>query len=280
MPVFPDRNRFLLRLALAVFCLRLLGAAAAEPLPVAVGIPPLKFFAERLGGDQVEVTVLAKGGVSPHSFEPSAREIVRLAGARVYFSLGLPFERGRLQRVARRSPGLRFVDCGGGIGAGDDPHVWTSPRRARAVVACMAEVLAAARPGQAARIESNLAALQTDLERLDAEIRALAAGAAKRVFLVHHPSWGYLAEDYGLEQIAIEQDGKEPKPRQLARIIETARAHALDTVFAERGRSTRSAEMVAQTLGAEVRLIDPLAEDYLGNLRRVARQLLAPERPS
>ncbi len=265
---------------MALLAFQAAAPAAAAGLDVVVGIPPLKYLAERIGGEQVRVSVLADGGASPETWEPGARDIVRLTGAELYIDLRLPFERTWLARLLAQHPALERVDCSGDADVLADPHLWTSPRRAIGIARCMSAAMAAAMPAAKPQFQARLAALEADLEQLDAEIQALAAATRQHSFLVHHASWGYLAHDYGLQQIAIEQDGHEPEPRQLAQVIERARAEGLRVVFTERNRSSRSARVIAESLGARIEDLDPLAEDYLANLRTVARMLLGQEEAS
>jgi zinc transport system substrate-binding protein len=91
--------------------------------------------------------------------------------------------------------------------------------------------------------------------------------------MVFHPAWGYFADTYGLQQISIEVEGKEPGPRSLARLINNARAQGVKTVFVDGRISHKHANTVADAIGGRVVTIDPLAEDYEQNLRQVARIL-------
>ena len=108
----------------------------------------------------------------------------------------------------------------------------------------------------------------------DEELSELLEPYWGKMFLTYHPAWGYLADRYGLQQIAIEEDGKEPTAQHLAEIIDIARENDLYVVFVSPGFSTRSAEEIAGELGGELVEIDPLAKEYISNLRYVADQLV------
>jgi zinc transport system substrate-binding protein len=131
-------------------------------------------------------------------------------------------------------------------------------------------------PDRGELLASNLSRFRADVASLDEEIRSLLEGKRGRAFLVFHPAWGYFAEAYGLEQIAIETDHREPDPRRLGELIQRARAERIGTIFVQPQFDTASAEMIAQEIGARIEPIDPLAYDWDENLRRVAR-LLAKE---
>jgi len=126
-------------------------------------------------------------------------------------------------------------------------------------------------PTHAGAYETGLDSLLADLDALNRAIRRSLAGTAGRRFLVHHPSWGYFARDYGLEQVAIEREGKEPSPRGIASLVETARRLGIRTVFASPQFTTRSAEVVAREIGGRVVLVDPLGRDYIGTMRAAAK---------
>jgi zinc transport system substrate-binding protein len=81
--------------------------------------------------------------------------------------------------------------------------------------------------------------------------------------MVFHPDLTYLARDYGLEEIAIESEGKEPSPARMKYLIDLARAKKLKTIFAQREFDTRNAKTIAGQVGAKIEIIDPLSGDWL-----------------
>jgi len=120
-----------------------------------------------------------------------------------------------------------------------------------------------------------LEAFLSDIDRLEEDIRASLRGVRNRKFIVFHPSWGYFANDFGLEQVAIEVGGQEPSAAELASLIEFAKREGIDVILAQPQFSRRSAETIAREIGGEVLLIDPLALDRLDNLSQVARAMAA-----
>ena len=145
-------------------------------------------------------------------------------------------------------------------------------------VQTMFAALAKARPENQERYQKHLDQLLAELSQLDEEIRTLLSGLTERRFLVFHPSWGYFAAAYDLEQIAIEQGGQEPGPRSLARLIEYCQAQGLRTLLVQKQFSDKSARAVARAVQGRVVAVDPLAADYFANLKQVAR-VLAGESP-
>jgi len=261
----------------------------AAPIGVFVSILPQKYFVERVGGKHVAVSVMVGPGQSPATYEPTPSQLSRLTGARVYFRIGVEFEEVWMKRIAAANPGMRIVDMRGGIpprkmerseGARApaaqqglaDPHVWTSPPRVKIMAATIRDTLSQLDPAHRAAYGANYHVFAADLDRLDHDIRLLLKNASARSFMVFHPAWGYFADTYNLKQIPIEAGGKEPGARTLAHVIEVGRRERIKVIFVQAQFSQRTAETIARAIGARVVAVDPLAEDYMNNLRRVARQ--------
>ena len=115
----------------------------------------------------------------------------------------------------------------------------------------------------------------TRIDALDARLKRTLANRQGLGFMVFHPSWGYFAETYGLKQIPIEIEGKDPKPAQLKEIIDTAKKKEIKVVFVQPQFSTKSAKLVAGEIGGQVVFADPLAEDWYSNLAEVADKFAA-----
>jgi zinc transport system substrate-binding protein len=284
-----------LLIAMLLLTLSLAACTPAAPadgrLGVVLSIAPQRYLVERIGGEHVRVNVMVGAGDNPHTYEPKPDQLKALSSAAVYFATGVEFEDVWMGRIAGANRAMRVVDTAAGIerlplpehhdegdeeeedgdhAGGLDPHVWTSPRLAAQQARVMAAALAELDPPHATDYAANLAALEGDIAALDADLRATLAGVQGRKFMVFHPSWGYFARDYGLEQIAVEVGGQEPSAQELAALITTARAEGIRVVFAQPEFSTANATTIAREIGGEVLLISPLAEDWLDNLRTVA----------
>lgn len=264
-------------------------AHAKDPLTVFVTVAPQETFVSRIGGEHVRVTALVRPGQDPHAYEPTARQIAALADADLYVRVGVGFEDAWMPRLLAANPGMRVLDArdglevrrkdaghdhddhGHGHDHGDfDPHVWTSPARVKIMGARIRDALADLAPEYAADFAADDARFAADLDALDTEIRARLSGVENRRFMVYHPAWGYFAEDYGLEQVAIEREGKEPGARALTAMIEQARREGIRVIFVQPQLNPASAEQVARSIGGQVAMIDPLSGDYFENLRQVA----------
>jgi zinc transport system substrate-binding protein len=279
-----------MRLFFAVLLLLISSFALAAPLQVFVSVAPQKSLLERVGGDQVAAQVMVAPGRSPATYEPQPRQLISLERADLYLAIGVPFETAWLPRIRRTVPTLRIEDLrsglrlhkldhdhGGAAGDGLDSHVWTDPRRCLQMAARIRDLLTELRPEQRDLFAANYGALAESLRTLDAELQAQLSALPSRLFLVFHPAWGYFAERYGLEQVAIEHEGKEPGARALAALIERARAEGVRKVFVQPQFSQRLAETVARAIGGQVIVVDPLAEDCMASLRRIAASLAETE---
>jgi zinc transport system substrate-binding protein len=275
------------------------GAMALSPdsptdkIGVMVSILPLAYFAEGVGKEMVEVSVMVPPGGNPHTYEPTPLQLGRLSRAKLYVKVGsgIEFELAWMDKLAALNRAMKICDASKGIalidmegrcdhdndqgGAADphrgkDPHVWLSPANAAVIVKNIRDALAEADPVHAEAYAANARALTAGLEQLDEELRKTLAPVRGGTFIVFHPGWGYFAARYGLTQAPIEIGGKEPTGKELAAVVTRARKLGAKTVFASPEFSRKTAEVIAREIGGRVLLIDSLAKDYPANLRRVA----------
>jgi len=263
---------------------------AGEPKVKAfVSLPPQAYLVARVGGPLVEVEALVGPGQNPHTFEPTPKQMARLAEAEVYFRIGLPFEERLVERIAATFKNLRIVDTRKGIelramtehdedephhGAGEpDPHIWLDPIRLKTQARTICGALSQMDPPDARTFERNLSSLESDLDRVHEKIAAALAPLRGRSFFVFHPAFGYFADRYGLKQVPVEVAGKEPSGRNLARLIAEAKRQDVKVVFVQPQFSAKSAEAVAAGIGGAVVPLNDLAYDCVGNLEAIATAL-------
>jgi len=272
-----------------------IGKAEAVPetgrIQVAVSILPQKFFLEHIGKDLLHVIVMIPPGANPAIYEPKPRQMKLLSNASMYFAIDVPFERAWLERFRTVNPRMKVVHTWKGIerypmsenghtrkGEIVDPHIWLSPPLALIQARNMMEALSRQYPEWAETFVSNYEALAKKIVSLDLSImkmlglKSLSRGGS-RAFMVFHPSWGYFARAYGLRQIPIEQEGKEPKPSQLVRLIRLAKKMAIKAILVQPQFSAKAAKLVSEATGARLIVADPLALDWDDNLLKVARAL-------
>ncbi len=262
---------------------------ASGKVNVTVSILPQKYFVERVGGEHVNVNVMVGPGSNPHIYEPKPEQMRALSDSVAYFSIGVDFENAWLERIASANSNMVMVNTIANIErmpmvihnhtdeeheehehAGLDPHVWTSPKLVKKQARAIYEALAEIDPAHAANYKANFDDFMSDIDELETEIRENLSELETRKFMVFHPSWGYFARDFGLEQIPIEIGGQEPSAAELARLITEAKEENIKVIFAQPEFSTKDAETIAREIGGEVLLISPLDSNWLQNMRDVA----------
>ena len=286
-------------LGLLILFLSVAQTVLARPLAVFVSLAPQKYFLEKIGGDLVEVAVMVQAGANPATYEPKPRQMVALTNTDVYFAVGVPFEAAWLKKIAATNTKMVVVHTEAGISKmamssrhqhqeeaehhlgstgqsqdsnrAKDPHIWLSPplvmQQARNILNGLATVDMANR----SIYEANYRNFILEIVDLDLELqRTFDIDGGHREFMVFHPSWGYFARTYGLKQIPIEMEGKEPKPAELQHLIQYGREHGIKAIFVQPQFSWQAAQTMAQSLGAQIVLADPLAPDWKKNLQEVA----------
>jgi zinc transport system substrate-binding protein len=154
--------------------------------------------------------------------------------------------------------------------AGLDPHIWLSPPLVKIQARNMLAALQEADPANQGVYEANFKEFAARIDQLDMDLKNTFAGKKGLQFMVFHPAWGYFAHTYGLKQVPIEIEGKDPKPAQLKELVQHARENGIKVVFVQPQFSTKSAELIAREIGGQVAFANPLAEDWMANLREVA----------
>lgn len=248
-----------------------------------VTIQPLKSIVEGVVGDDYTVQVLVPEGASPESFEPTAKQLAELGRSRWIVGVGLlDFEQNLISRL---SEGCSVISLSEGVepiagscshcshshnhshAHGVDPHIWTSPQSLKIMTQSFAQRVLSEYPDSLHYAE-NCEGLLAKIERTDSTLRARIDNSSKRQFLIYHPAFTYLARDYGIEQLSIEHEGKEPSAKRIAQIIEWAKQHGVNRVFYQSQFPASSVEVIASDIGAEAVAVNPLAEDILAEIER------------
>lgn len=270
-------------------------AQAGNKVAVFVSIPPQKYFLHQIGNQRVDVQVMVQPGVSPATYEPKPKQMAAISKTHIYFAIGVPFEKIWLGKISAANPDMQVVHTDHGIQKipmaanhteserhlekdkqdhhGElDPHIWLSPTlimtQARTILNALVEI----DPDHRAVYEANTKVFVSKLAALDADLKNTFAGKQGFQFMVFHPSWGYFARSYGLQQVPVEIEGKNPKPAQLKALIEHAKKKHINIIFVQPQFSSRSAKLVAKEIGGQVIFADPLAADWSDNLREVAQK--------
>jgi len=283
-----SRSSPLVPLLFASCFLGSVSGSAAAALKCVVSIPPLASIVEEIGGSRVIVSVLVKAGQDPHTFEPSPVQISRLMNADILFTVGLPFESIIVHRLQGPDDKPTFCDTSKGSTFREvfhshekdkhhrtelDRHIWLSPKNLAAMVISIREALTATDPAGAHSYEIGSTQFMEKLNSVHRRNLELLSPHAGRAFTVFHPSFGYFAEAYRLEQHAVESDGKPPTARQLARLISRSKEKNLRVMFVQPQFDRKHASTIAAAIGAELRTLDPLARNVLANMETMGTEI-------
>lgn len=275
-------RKIYITLLIAILCGGCTSRRPADGEPLYVSILPLRSLVQGIVGDDFDIEVLVPPGASPETFEPTPRQFVGLNKARMVFNVGLiDFETTLLAKVEDQakvvnlSRGIELIagTCSHGSHGhththGIDPHVWTSPRALQKMAENAYEAIRKAYP-DSVKYETNYRLLQQELKALDERTAARIAASDVEYFIIYHPALTYYARDYGLRQIAIEADGKEPSAKQLTQLIRQAREDGVRRILYQSQFPASAVEVIARDIDAEYAEVDPLREDVIANIEEI-----------
>jgi zinc transport system substrate-binding protein len=278
------------------------GRADNRPVLV-VSILPQSYFAERITGEGAEararIMTLVGPGQNPHSYEPTPRQMADLATAKAWVLSGTEFEIGLRPKVEALFPRLPIIDGTAGVrfrtlaageaahdgdahddgddgddhDGGIDRHTWLGHKPARIMAGhILAALYDIDTPGEAF-YRKNYQALIADMDREFGALRETLSPLRGRVVFVYHPAFGYFLDEFGIIQEAVEIDGKEPSPRALNILIERARQERAAAIFVQAQFPVNTAKTAADAAGAVLVPLDPLAPDWLANIRSMGEIL-------
>ncbi len=256
---------------------------------VTTTIAPAASLIQAIGGELVSVTTLLPKGNNPENYEPTPRDIQSLSQSRGYFYIGdLGFEHSWIDRIRSLQPELPLLRLDATLQSADhghqhdglvhDPHYWTSLRGLRAMSQTILSGLSAVDSVHRARYEEGEAELRRQLDSLEQTLRVRLRDLPSRSFVIYHPSLSEFASEWSLEQLVIEEDGKEPSPAHLERIIRKAREAGVKVVFVQKEFESKLVHSIASELGAKTYEINPLDGDWQGELLKIANALSQPAR--
>lgn len=260
---------------------------------VTVTILPQKYFVEQIAGKNFAVNVILPPGASPENYEPTHQQLLNMNNSFIFFYVGhLGFEKSWMKKFAENAPDVDFVSCSKGIDLlvsdhekghkheeensqrkGTDPHIWTSPENVKTISRTIFDELKTRFPKKEAEFKANLDNFIGRIDTLDFYIRATLSDSIQHDFMIFHPSLGYFAQDYHLNQHSIEFEGKEPSPAHLKQMIDLARERNINTIFYQAQFESEKAETVAREIGAELVNVDPLSGNWLSEMYSFTEKL-------
>ena len=273
----------------------------ASTQELTVNILPQKYFVEKIVKDKFTINVMVKPGASPHNFEPKPSQMKSLVASKVYFLIGDATEKNWIEKFKQNAKNTLFVDTTIGFEkiemakheheevaqhdhkkdekdeehdhSGLDPHIWLDPVLVKIQAKNIYEAMIKIDSANSDFYKTNYEEFLKELETLDSNIKTILAPHKDKAFMVFHPSWGYFAKRYDLEQISIEIEGKEPKPNELVELIEESKKHDIKIVFVSPQFSQKSAQAISKNIGANVVAIDPLSDNWNENLQKVSNEI-------
>ncbi|MFA9238333.1 MAG: metal ABC transporter solute-binding protein, Zn/Mn family [Candidatus Paceibacteria bacterium] len=270
----------------------------ASTQELTVNILPQKYFVEKIVKDKFTINVMVKPGASPHNFEPKPSQMKSLVASKVYFLIGDATEKNWIEKFKQNAKNTLFVDTTIGVEkiemakheheevaehkdekdeehdhSGLDPHIWLDPVLVKIQAKNIYEAMIKIDSANSDFYKTNYEEFLKELETLDSNIKTILAPHKDKAFMVFHPSWGYFAKRYDLEQISIEIEGKEPKPNELVELIEESKKHDIKIIFVSPQFSQKSAQAISKNIGANVVAIDPLSDNWNENLQKVANEI-------
>lgn len=252
-------------------------------ITVAVTIVPEKTFVEAVCGDLVNVVCMVPPGSSPENYEPTADQMEDFSDASLYFAVGVPTEESNILPRAAEIQGMKVVKLQDTVSSvypdrefapGEkDPHIWLSPKRVKVMVDTIADEMGALDPENKGTYTANAEKYMEELDKLDAQLKTTFAGVKNKGFVVYHPAFGYLADDYGLSMVALEEEGKEATPQHMQEVIDLAKKQGIKVIYYQQEIDSKQSESFAEELGGKTVQLAPLAADYIENLKKMANTM-------
>jgi zinc transport system substrate-binding protein len=202
----------------------------------------------------------------------------RLEQASLYFSIGVPVESAYI--LSNIKDTVKVVALADEVAAvypdrafeadGRDPHIWLSPKRVKVMISSIAREMSALDPTNAAVYEQNANAYLAQLDDLDTQLKTTFGNLKVKKFVVFHPAFGYLADDYSLTMYALEEEGKEATAQHMQEVIDLAKSENIKAIFYQSEIDSRQSAAFAEEIGGKTIQLEPLAADYINNLKKMA----------
>jgi len=262
---------------------------------ITVTIPPFAWFVEGIAGDDFKVSVMLPPGADHHIWEPLPAQMRSLAGSAAFIMDGqLGFEQSWMGRFREINPDMKILDLSkniklipagnagqkddyadheGHVHAGPDPHYWMSPVSAYIIANNIKDFLTEINPGSESKYQANLDTLDRAISRVDSLLKAAVASASPKIFMIYHPALGYMAHDYGLQQVTFEDEGKSPSPARMKELIDIAREKRISIIFIQAEYDIRNAQSLSSETGARLVVINPMNSDWPSAIMEVANAL-------
>ncbi|MDD5359265.1 MAG: zinc ABC transporter substrate-binding protein [Sulfurovaceae bacterium] len=259
----------------------LMSTLLSAKIDIATSIAPQKALVDAIGGKNVNTIAMIPAGASPHSYEPKPSQMIIISKAKVYFTVGIEFEEAWIGRFKSQNKNMMIADSALGIKKIKmvahhdededehhhenelDPHVWTNPKNLIIMATNIKNTLIRLDPSNKVVYSKNYIKLVNSLRQTDLQIKTILKNTPNgSKFMIFHPSWGYFAKEYGLIQLPIELEGKEPKAKDLIMLMSKAKKEHIKAIFVAPEFSDKSASQISNTLKIPVVKISNLGYNW------------------
>ncbi len=257
---------------------------------ISVTIEPQRYFVEKIAGDLFQVYCVTPAGQSPETYDPTPQQMVQISQSQAYFRIGeIGFEQAWMKNLQSQNPDMRVFDLSEGMEliknqeeehegeeahhhhhGSVDPHIWTSISGAKVIAQNTCQALVKLDPENQETYQAGYQRLIGEIDSTAVEMKRLLQPLAGSAFIIYHPTLTYFAREFGLQQLCIELDGKEPSPAQLKHLIETAAQSKAKVVFVQQEFDQKNAELIAKETGCRLVTINPLSYNWHDEMIRLA----------
>lgn len=257
---------------------------------IIVTIPPYADFVEKIAGTTVDIVTILPPGANLHTYEPVPYDVTKIGHGLVWFIIEEPLEKKILTSLREKNQGLKEVDLQKNISLlsmsetaaltscqgnhshheGKDLHTWMSPKIVLKQLEVIADTLIQLIPENADLYKENLTAFSNDIFSLEEETKEILAPFAGSAILVSHPSFGYFCRDYDLEQLSVECEGKDPRPKDIEILLQKVNTLKVKLIFIQKGFNNKGAELIGKKLHLPIYEVDPYAKDYIKTIQTIA----------
>lgn len=258
---------------------------------ISVTIEPQRYFAEKIAGDLFQINCVTPAGQSPETYDPTPQQMVQISQSQAYFRIGeIGFEQAWMTNLQSQNPDMAVFDLSEGMELikneeeaheeGDahphhhhgsvDPHIWTSISGTKVIAQNTCQAFIKLDSENQEIYQAGYQRLIEEIDSTEAEMKQLLQPLAGTAFIIYHPALTYFAREFGLKQLCIELDGKEPSPAQLKQLLETATQSDAKVVFVQQEFDQKNAELIAKETGCRLVTINPLSYNWHDEMIRLA----------
>ena len=255
--------------------------AQDSDMKIAVAVSPIENFVKEIGGKKVNTVVMIPPGYSPANHAPGPEQMIKLSDAEIYFSFGMPAEKTniipklksfnkdiktvRLDYLVSEKYAKRKFDNGG-----IDPHIWLSTDRVKYMIEIIRDKLIKLDPDNKSYYQKRYKKYNSKIIEMDNYVENKMKKLKNKTIIIYHPVLGYFTDEYGLDMMAIEKNGKKATPKRLESIIDFAKNNSVKAIFHQKTIDSKQTKVVADEIGAKLIKINPLSENYIKSMKNIA----------